>query len=67
MTVDVVSRTNYRTDNRDNATPMHGLMRRVHVVHQLVGVAILMLTASVKVVPTTEIKVRKIRNISGVP
>ena len=58
MTVDVVSRTNYRTDNRDNATPMHGLMKRDHVVRHWVGVVILLLTASVKVVQTTEIKVR---------
>ena len=50
MMVNVVPRTNYRTDNQDNATPTLGLMRRDHVVQQLVGAVILILTASVKVV-----------------
>ena len=50
MMVNVVPRTNYRTDNQDNATPTHLLMRRDHVVQQVVGVVILMVTASAKVV-----------------
>ena len=50
MMVNVVPRTNYGTDNQDNATPTLGLMRRDHVVQQLVGAVILMVTARARVV-----------------
>ena len=54
MMVNVVPRTNYGTDNQDNATPTLGLMRRDHVVHQVVGVVIRYTIVNVMVVSTTE-------------